>query len=347
MKRIISILIIIGLFALVVVKLAANKTEAKSRIYHYDKEAYIPVFGQIVSKKSQTETKSYTGLFEAIEEVKLSADLQGKIIAIYVKEGQQVKKGQALLKIDDAMLKLQLAVLKSKIAGVKKDEARFKNLTASDAVPAINLEKTQNMLETLAAEQNTILEQLSKTTLKAPFDGVISMKFCEKGGFASPAIPLFEIINLQALKFTIHVPEEEINYFTKNNIYHIQTSAKKTCPGELRQVSSKGGLGNSFKVEFSVETTDFIKPNMIGEISFTPENTNQDALRISATAIIGSELNPTIYVVKNRQAIRTPIVITARNGNFISFTGEVAVGDTIITGGFINIDDNANVQVNL
>lgn len=347
MKRLISILIIVGLFALVIVKLAQNKTASENRVYHYDKEAFIPVFGQIVSGKNKAEEKSYSGVFESINEVKLSADTQGKIVVIYVEEGQKVKKGQALVKIDDSMLKLQLAVLDSKIEGVKKDEARFQKLAAQDAVPAINLEKTQNMLETLSAEKNTLLDQISKSTVKAPFNGIISMKFCEKGGFASPAIPLFEIINQSALKFTIYVPEEDLAYFTKAEVYNIQTNAKNSLTGSLLQVSSKGGFGNSFKVEFNVPTADFIKPNMIGEISFSTKNESNDALSIAATAIIGSELNPNIYVVKNRKAVRTPIVITSRNSDRISFKGPVEVGDTVITGGFINIDDNANVKVNL
>jgi len=98
MKRIISILIIVGLLAIVVIQLAQNKKEAENRVYQYDKEAPVKVFGEVIKDKNETQNKTFSGLFESMNEVKVSADIQGKITQIFIKEGQKVSKGQALLK---------------------------------------------------------------------------------------------------------------------------------------------------------------------------------------------------------------------------------------------------------
>lgn len=347
MKRIISILIIVGLLAIVVIQLAQNKKDAENRVYHYDREAPVKVFGEVIKDKNETQNKTFSGLFESMNEVKVSADIQGKITQIYIEEGQKVSKGQALLKMDDQMLQLQLNVLETKLDGLKKDESRYTTLSNEDAVPGITLEKTQNAIATIEAEKKTILEQINKSTVRAPFDGVVSMKFCEVGGFASPAVPLFELINQKELKFVINVPEDDLYLFTESQTYSVSTGVNnKSISASLIQVSSKGGMGNSFKVEFTLDNSNGIKPKMNGELKFVTNPSKSDALIISSKAIIGSESNPEIYIVSNGKAVRTPISILSRNGDFLTINGEVKKGDTIVTGGFINLFDNANIIVN-
>lgn len=348
MKKYITLFIIAGILAIIVIKLVKNKNEATNRVYLYDKESPIPVFSEIVSGKNQIQQKSYSGVFESMNEVKVSADIQGKIAQIFVNEGQKVTTGQVLLKIDDAMLQLQLNVLETKLSGLKKDETRYSNLSKDDVVPGITLEKTKNAIETIEAEKKTILEQINKSVVKAPFNGIITLKFCEIGGFASPAVPLFEIINQTELKFVVNVPEEDLHLFTNNQEYYIQANNLNEKPllAKLLQVSSKGGIGNSFKIEFSFDKTTNIKSKMIGNVTFTSKGDKINELIIPSSAVLGSESNPEIYLVKNGKATRTQISITSRNSNSLSVNGEIAIGDTIITGGFINLFDNANVTVN-
>lgn len=347
MKRLISILPLVGILAIIVIQLAQNKKEAENRVYQYDKEAPVKVFGEVVKDYNETQNKTFSGLFESMNEVKVSADIQGKITQIFVKEGQEVSKGQALLKMDDQMLQLQLNVLETKLDGLKKDELRYRTLSNEDAVPAITLEKTQNAIATIEAEKKTILEQINKSTVRAPFNGVVSMKFCEVGGFASPAVPLFELINQTELKFVINVPEEDLYLFTENQSYTVSTGiSTNSISASLSQVSSKGGMGNSFKVEFALDNSKGLKPKMNGELKFASNQTVNNALTISSRAIIGSESNPEIYVVENGKAIRTPISVISRSGDFLSIKGKIKKGDTIVTGGFINLFDNANIIVN-
>jgi len=349
MKRLISILILVGVVALVVIQLAQNKKDGENRIFVYNKEVFIPVFGEVISDKNQSSIKTYSGVFESVNEVKVGSDTQGKITDVFVNEGQKVKRGQRLVKIDITMLQLQLNVIDTKLDGLKKDEQRYVNLSVDDAIPAVKLEKIQNAIETLEAERATISEQINKSTIKAPFDGVVSMKLCEKGGFASPAIPLFEIINLSDLKFVINVPEEELAFFTKEVEYLVSTKqlGDKPIVARLGQVSSKGGIGNSFKIEFLVDKTSLIKPKMKGELSFTSKQLNTKNLSIPSSAILGSESNPEVYLIRNEKVQRTAVNVKSRNGDRLTVAGDLNVGDTIVTGGFINLFDNANVSVNL
>jgi RND family efflux transporter MFP subunit len=347
-KLFVNIFVLLGMLALVIIHLMQNKQAAENRIYHYDKEKPIPVFGAVLSDQSGMREKSFSGTFEAMNEVKINAETQGKIIAVYVKEGQRVVKGQALAKIDDRMLQLQMNVMETKLTALKKDEKRYIHLTDDDAVPGVSLEKIQNSIATLEAEKKSLLEQIHKCTVSAPFEGIITLKLCETGAFASPAIPLFELVNLSALKFVVHVAEHDLGTFSAEQHYSITCGAEnREISAALLQVSNKGGIGNSFKVEFSVESKADIRPKMLGELHFEYRAPKTKNLTIPAHAILGSESNPEIYCLQNGKAKRTPVHITGRNGDEISITGEISAGDTVITGGFINVFDNARVVVKL
>lgn len=347
MKRIIGILVLVGIIVIIVVQLKSNKKIAENRVYTYDKETEIPVFAEVIGDSKSNKEKKYSGSFEAANELKISAETQGRITNIYVKEGQKVTKGQKLIKIDDALLQLKLKGVNTKISGLEKDLKRYKALTDDDVIQAVKLEKTELALEGSQTERSTILEQIRKTTIKAPFTGVITMQFCEIGGFAAPAMPLLEITNINQLKFTINVSENDIQFFKKDVKFKVVSDAfpnDKIDVSWLR-TSSKGNFGNSFKVEFLVKnTSNKIKSKMFGNL-YLSNQSNNDMIAISSKAIIGSEINPEVYLIKDGKAVRTSISISQRTQDQIIIKSGISKGDVIITGGFINIFDNANVTI--
>lgn len=347
MKKIIGILVLVGIVAIIVLQLRSNKKIVENRVYTYNKEAQIPVFAEVIGDNKTNSNRKLSGSFEAGNELKISAETQGRITKIYVSEGDHIKKGQTLIKIDDALLQLKLKGINTKISGLEKDLERYRVLTQEDVIQSVKLEKTELALEGAETEKSTILEQISKTTVKAPFSGVVTMQFCEIGSFAAPAMPLIEITNISQLKFTLNVPENDIQFFQKDIKYQVISDAYPNEKIDVTwlQTSSKGNFGNSFKVEFLVENPDNkIKSKMFGNLYFSKQATS-DMIYIPSKAIIGSDMKPKVYLIKEGKSVLTPISISQRFNNQIIVSSGIEKGDTIVTGGFINIFNNANVVV--
>ena len=108
MKKLFAPLILIALFAIIVIQLGKNKSVSENRIYNYDKDKAILVKTKTIKSTSINSNASFTGVFNANMETRINADVQGKILRYFIKEGDRVKKGQALVKIDDLLLQLQL-----------------------------------------------------------------------------------------------------------------------------------------------------------------------------------------------------------------------------------------------
>ncbi|NOQ73390.1 MAG: efflux RND transporter periplasmic adaptor subunit [Crocinitomix sp.] len=348
-KRIIGIAILVSIIALIVVQLKLNKSTSENRIYHYDKEAPINVLAEKVSNESQTEIKSFTGTFEPFNEVKVNADIQGAIVKIYVKEGDLLKKGQSILKIDDDLLRLKLKAINTQIGGLEKDLDRYQKLADNDAIQGIKLEKTLLGLETAQTERKIIQEQIRMTTIKAPFAGIVTKQFAEVGAFAAPAMPLIELTNMSQLKFAINLTERDLNQFQNSESYIISADAfpNATLIGKLIYTSSKGNMGNNFLAEFEIENSSEIplKSKMFGKVFTNSGAQNSNEVQIPSRCIIGSDISPKVYLVINGKAVLTPVSIANRSGDFVTISSGVAAGDIIVTGGFINLFNNANVTI--
>ncbi len=348
MKKLLYILIVLGIVTVIIFRLQGNKKLAENKIYQYDKEQPIQVQADTVKEQSSTTDYTYTGMFEPNRESKLSADVPGKIIRYFAEAGDVVKQGQPLIKLDDALLKLQLSSVALQITGLEADVKRYSILTAADAIQGVQLEKAELGLASAKVQYSTLVEQINKTIISAPFSGVVTLKMSEAGAYAAPGIPLIQLTDISQLRFTINVPEGDLNAFTTGKNYTVGADAYPglTLSGKTTLVGSKGNAGNSFPVQFMVTNTpDYkIKSGMFGKILLR-EKTNNNAILIPAAAIIGSEIQPQVYIIRQGKARLQNIVVAGRVNDKVQVQSGIGEGDILITGGFINLFENANVTV--
>ena len=348
MKRILYILIPLILLGLVIFKLKNNKEAAQTRIYHFDKEQ--PVNVQVDTLKLQlVDAEQYfTGAFEPEKEVKISAETQGKINAIFVDIGSHVKKGQPLIKIDDALLKLQLQSVTVQIEGLETDVNRYTILTNAEAIQGVQLEKAQLGLKAAKVQRNTILEQIAKTHVTAPFSGIVTAKLSETGAFAAPGMPLLQITDISQLRFTVNVPENDLHLFNLNQNYPVKADAynELTLSGKTTLIGSKGNVANSFPVQFSINNTPGlkIKSGMFGKVDIK-NNTQEKCIIIPTSAILGTANQPQVYLIKNGKSLLHNITISKKIQNKMVVSNGLIEGDVIVTNGFINLFDGANIIV--
>lgn len=347
-KKYIGIIAAVGITALVIFKLTSNKKTTESKVYHYDKTALIEV--EAITIKTQKARADYTfsGTFEANKEVKINADIQGKVNEVLVDLGSEVKKGQALIQLDKSLLELQLQEVNVQIEGLENDVKRFKILADADAIQGVKLEKAELGLKTAKIKRSTLLEQISKTTIKAPFDGVITMKITEAGAFAAPGVPLVQLTEIQQLRFTIFIAENDLNSFKTDSVYTIVPDAQNQLKleGKVIAIGSKANPAGGFPVQFLVQNTQelFIKAGMFGKVSLTPSN-KEEGIYIPAAILQGGEETPSVYLLKNKKAVLTPIIIKKRVQDQVLIEKGVSVGDKVVSSGFVNLLDGANVEV--
>ncbi len=180
-NRIIYIIIGLAIIVSMIIRLKSNKETTLRRVYQYDKEQAINVQASTLKLENVKNDISYAGTFEPNKETKVSADIQGKINSVLVDVGSIVKKGEALVQLDNSLLKLQLQTVEIQIEGLEADVKRYTVLANADAIQGVQLEKADLGLKSAKVQRATLLEQINKTTIIAPFNGIVTAKLTEEG----------------------------------------------------------------------------------------------------------------------------------------------------------------------
>ena len=346
MKKIIWIIAGVAIVGLVIFKLVSNKKTTENRVYQYDKEKPISVSVDTIRLQNIVDASNYTGTFEPSKETKISADIQGKINAVLVDMGSYVSKGQTLIQLDNSLLKLQLQTVEVQIEGLEDDVKRYTILTEADAVQGVQLEKAKLGLKTAKVQRATLLEQINKTSVKAPFNGVVTAKLNEEGGFAAPGVPLLQITDISTLRFTINIPESDLVQFQSNQSYKISTDVFPdiSLSGKISMIGSKANMGNSFPIQFQVANTKnlSIKSGMFGKVNLS-ESEQVQGILIPTSAITAENGIAKVYVIKNVKAVLQAITTSKTIGNKTLVSSGLNENDIIVTNGFINLFDGANI----
>ena len=381
MKKILYILVPVVLIALMVIKLKNNKDISENNVFHYDKEQAVMVYADTLELKSSNSVNSFTGKFQPNRETKISAEIQGRINNILVEEGSHVRKGQVLIRLDKALLLQQLNTINVQIQNIKSeyeiqlqnnqlqidgfqaDVNRFRILVVADAIQGVQLEKAelqlnsaiiqrktiqqQSALKNAEAQKATIEEQINKTSITAPFRGIVTGKLTEVGAFAAPGLPLLQITDITQLKFTVNVPETDLILFDKNQSYQVIADVfpEEIHSSKITMIGAKGNIANSFPIHFSIKNTADLKirSGMFGKVVLKNEYELKEII-IPASATLNSGNQPQVYLIKNGKAVLQDITILKRIQDKMVVEDGLNKGDIIITGGFINLFEGANVE---
>ena len=349
LKKIVYIIVPILLILLVFIRLKNNKETSQNKVYQFDKNQPIYVSSKTIQLEETSATLSFPGTYEAQKETKLSAESQGKINQISVEVGSHVRKGQLLIQLDNSLLKLQLESADVQIEQLQADVNRFIILADADAIQKIQLEKAQFALKAAKIQHSTLIEQLNKTSIKAPFDGIITAKLTEVGAFAAPGVPLLQLSDIATLRFTVNVSERDLSHFIESKVYKVSADAfpSLSLSGKTILIGSKATMGSSFPVQLEVKNTaNFnIKSGMFGKAIIHTGDQKMGIL-IPSSAIVGTSTKRQVYVIKNAKATLQTIKIDHYINNKAVVLSGLSSGDQIVTKGLHNLYNGAKVKIN-
>ncbi len=282
-------------------------------------------------------------------------EYSGILTKVYVKEGQQVSKGQTLAKIDDGGLSQQLSQLQIQTDLAKTTFERQERLWNQNIGSELQYLQAKSNYEAQQQAVNQVQIQLDKTIVKAPFSGTIDDVISEQGSVVAPGqSQLMRIVNLNNMYIETNVPESYISSITKNKKVEVSFPVLgKTVYAKVRQAGDYINPANrTFKVEIAIPNKDkSIKPNLTAKLKIN-DYTNEKALLIPQS-IISEDANGQqyIYVIKDKKennqgvAERAIIKTGKTQGDVIEVLSGIVHGDEIIQEGARRVENGQTVQV--
>lgn len=281
----------------------------------------IPVAVQVSSVASNGSNSFVTasGKIEATNSANLSTRMMGYVNKVYVKVGQNVRKGQLLVSINNADLQAKRAQVNAGITeataafnNAQKDYDRFKNLFADNSASQKELddmtahyEMAKARLESAIQMKNEVNAQFAYANITAPFNGIVTNKFIEEGDMANPGMPLIAMETPGKFEVAAMVPENEIFQIkTGSKVDVLVKSLNKTLNGKVTEVSTSAkNTGGQYLVKVELEKTEAnILSGMFTTIQF-PVERNQDSeamVLIPQSAIVKNGSLKGVYTVSNQ-----------------------------------------------
>ncbi len=215
---------------------------------------YFKVYGQVESNQS----------------INLNSEAAGRITAIHVKRGQNVGKGQLLAEIDASVIRQNMAEVETSLKLANEIYKKQSKLWTEDKIGSeVQYLQAKNNKESLERRLETLNAQLAMTKVRAPFSGVIDEIFPKDGEMASPAMPMFRLVNLSEVYLTASVSEAyvgKVKVGTPASI--VFESLGTTVESQVINVANFINPDNrTFEVNISLKKDDNFKPNMMGEVN--------------------------------------------------------------------------------
>ncbi|PCH53583.1 MAG: efflux transporter periplasmic adaptor subunit [Flavobacteriaceae bacterium] len=245
---------------------------------------------------------SASGKVEAVQNANLSTRIMGFVNNIQVNVGDKVSKGKLLISINSADITAQKAQVDASIIeasaafkNVEKDYHRFTALFKENSASqkemddiSANYEMAKAHLEAANQLKNQVNAQLSYSNITAPFSGVITGKFINKGDMANPGIPLISIETPGNYQIISMIPESEITLIKKGiNVTVIVKSTGKVITGKVTEVSSSAkNTGGQYLVKVLLNKTDIkLLSGMFTSVQFPIEN-NTDSKNNTSLVLV-------------------------------------------------------------
>ncbi len=307
------------------------------------------VRGVVLAEKSLTDGIFVSGSLVPDEEVSLSFETSGKITDIHFKEGSAVKAGQLLAKINDAPLQAELRKKEAQVKLMQDRLYRAKALLEREAVSQEAFQEAEANLSALRAEIEGVKAQIAQTELRAPFSGIVGLRQVSVGAYATTATTVATLTKVSPLKVEFSVPERYAGTLA------VGTPLTFTAEGDLTPRDAKVYASDS-RVDSETRTyaVRALYPNTDGKLVpgryVSVELTTRQydkTLAVPSQAIVSEMGIDKVFVCKG--GVAEPIEITKglRTDAEVQVLRGLAVGDTVITSGTMQLRKGQKVIVNL
>jgi RND family efflux transporter MFP subunit len=272
----------------------------------------------------------------------------GVVKALYVTQGQYVRKGQVLARLDDQLIRQQIDPLRVQLTTAEDTYRRTKNLFDQGIGTYQQVLTAQTQVETLRKNIANIQRQASLMTVTAPSSGVadqVNVRVGESFVGATALGPQIRIVNTSDLKVVTDVPENYLSRVSVGSNLEIVLpeennriiNAKVNVVGKVINPSSR-----TFQIEAKIPTSTNLKPNQLAKVRIKDYG-NSNAITIPINTLQNDDKGKFVMlaVTENGRLIarKRQIVVGELNGDQLEVKSGLQTGDQLIAEGFQGLYD--------
>ncbi len=305
------------------------------------------VSGFVIKPAQMSELINQIGTLRPDEEVELSFETSGKIVGINFTEGTRVKKGDLLAKINDRPLQAQLQKLLAQKKLVEEKEFRQRSLLEKDAISQESYDQIVTELQTIEADINLVKARISETELRAPFDGIIGLRYLSEGAYVNPSTKIARLIKMSPIKLEFSIPER---YMDEVNIGYPVTfkmdGSNTIYEAKVYAVDPKIELATRSIVIRALypNKNEELKSGRYAAVTLQLSKL-ENAIAIPTEALVPEMEGELVYLYRKGRASVVRVNTGLRTESLIQITSGLNFGDTLLTSGILQLRESLPVSL--
>ncbi len=332
--------------------------------------------------KTFTENVKAIGTIVSPDSVIITPEISGIITEIYFNEGNKVFRDEPLLKIDSTNYEAELEIAKANLELAELNQKRAHELLKGKFISTQSYDETKAILRKDKASLKLAKDNLEKTTIRAPFDGITGLKNVSVGDYVSPGTSVTNLENIDILQVDFQIPERYFSRVKIGDQVNIATDLykDKIFTGKIIAIDPQiNSNDRSLRIRAQINNeSEELWPGSFARVSIILETTN--AIAIHESAMVKTPEGNVVFIITptdkneyitNRSADATglkkiffkmfadaidvktdlfevkqiPIIIGKRKDDFIEIIEGINADDEVVTAGHQKIFDGKKVII--
>jgi len=296
------------------------------------------------------------GHLEAVHSVSVKPEVSGRVLEIFVEEGDTVRKGDPLIRIEDETYRKAYEEVLWELRQAERDYEnqrallqRRKALYEKELISKEEFEEVRTRVEVLRAKIESLkvrLERrkldLERTLLRSPIGGVVLRRSVNVGDYVTPQSEAYRILRTDPLRFVFRVPQEIISHLKPGTPVEIEIGSRRIRT-EVSYVSPSADENRLFTVKALLPNGDgLLKPNTYGEVTFGFRSIR--AVPVPEQAVQLSQRQSFLWVVRDSRAVKVPVRVLQHEGDKLLVVGDLKRGDRVVVEGLLFLYEGAKVR---
>lgn len=288
------------------------------------------------------------GTLAANESIVISAEIAGRISRIGFVEGEKVKAGDVLLELDDTVLKAELDKVRSDLTLARANRERASTLASQGAGTQRARDETEAAFQSQQANIALAEARLQKSTLTAPFSGVVGLRNVSVGAYIVPGQRIADLADVNTLKVDFRIPEINATQVRVGNTILVTADAVPgaTFEGKIYAIDPIVDVnGRAMRLRAQVPNPEGrLLPGFFARVRIVT-NQRPNALLIPESAIIPLDGKILVYRVVDGRAVQAEVEVGQRLPGQVEIRKGLSASDTIVTSGHQRLREGAAIQV--
>jgi membrane fusion protein (multidrug efflux system) len=307
----------------------------------------LPVTGIVASLSRSMDRYPVNGELYPNQVVELVSETVGRVVTVNFNDGDRVKKGDLLLKVDDADLQAQLSrsTHQKRLLEVKLERQR--QLLDRESVSLESYEELETEYNILLADVELLQVRIARTEIRAPFDGQFGFRHVSEGSHVQQNTAIATLTDNSVLRVEFYLPEQYWNALAVGTrvTFHAQ-GVEKDIVAEVYSIDPQADAATRkvlVRGRYANEANLLAGLFLEGEITFS----DKEFIMVPTEAVVPEMNGKLLWVARDGRAARVPIEIESRDNRHVEVVSGIHVGDTVLINGLMQLREGGRVDVRL